>query len=103
MGLDLQQAEFEHLEQADRAGTDDDRVGFDPIGAFASARSCGCRRGAVRLGRGAARFACHGQRISSDSLPRRSFQSSASVSGLLRFVMLGQRGASSALSLIMCC
>ena len=29
MGLDLQQAEFEHLKQPDRAGTDDDRIGFN--------------------------------------------------------------------------
>ena len=32
MGLDLEQAEFEHLEQANRAGTDDDGIGFN--GAF---------------------------------------------------------------------
>ena len=29
MGLDLQQAEFEHLEQAHRAGPDDHRIGLD--------------------------------------------------------------------------
>ena len=33
MGLDIEQAEFEHSEQPDRAGTDNERVGFDH-GAF---------------------------------------------------------------------
>jgi len=28
MGFDLQQAEFEYLEQADRAGADDQGIGF---------------------------------------------------------------------------
>jgi hypothetical protein len=39
VGLDLEQAEFEHLEQADRAGADDDGVGFD--GAIMTAGGVG--------------------------------------------------------------
>jgi hypothetical protein len=29
VGADFQQTELEHLEQADRAGTDDNGIGFD--------------------------------------------------------------------------
>jgi hypothetical protein len=81
VGLDLQQAQLEHLKQADRAGADDNRIGFN---------------GTV-VGHAA-------QRSSSGSLPVRSFQSSASGSGALRLVMLFQPGntARSALSLVMC-
>ena len=69
-GAHLLQAELEHLEQADRAGADDQRVGLD------DAR----RRITVR------------QRTSSGSLPVLSFQSSASGSaGFLR-VIAGQPG-----------
>jgi hypothetical protein len=81
VGLDLEQAEFEHLEQADGAGTDDDGVGLD--------------RALVGLG-GLDHVAWrkfHAQRINSDSLPVRSFHSSASGCGSLRLVMLFQLGS----------
>src|SRR5205085_1249461 len=78
VGLDLQQAQLEHLEEADRAGPDDDGVGFDHQ-SLAS-------------------------RINSASLPDLSFHSSASGGAGLRLVMLFQPGArdSSALSLMNC-
>jgi len=74
---DLEQAELKGLEQPDRAGADDQRVGLDGRGERA-------------------------QRTSSPILSVLSFHSSASGSAGLRFVMLFQPSAwaSSALSLM---
>src|SRR5262249_13140352 len=88
--LDLEQPQLEHLEQAHRAGADDDGIGFDD-----APRSARGRFGSGLLDRA--------HRFSSPSLPVRSFQSSASGSAALRLVMLGHPFANSALSLIMCC
>src|SRR3990167_6178852 len=84
LGVDALHAEPEDLEQAHRAGADDQRVTFDGAGGVCAWR--GARH--VR------------QRINSESLSLRSFQSSASGNGALRLVMLGQPLARSALSLM---
>ena len=90
---DLEQAQLEHLEQADRPGADDQRVGLDHGRVMGAAWLPQPAAGASAPG-------MLGQRISSDSLSLRSFQSSASGSGALRLVMLGQFLARSALSLM---
>ncbi len=46
VGLDLEQAEFEYLEQADRAGADDDGIGIDGVRANALLAAM-LRRGTV--------------------------------------------------------
>ena len=108
MGLDLQQAELEHLEQAHRAGAHDDGIGLDR----AIVRGCGPDHFLVQLGFHTAcgftslsRPPDEGrlegfQRTSSLSLSGLSFHSSASSRAGLRLVMLFQAGASSALSLM---
>jgi len=88
MRLGAQQAQFEHLKQADRTGADDQRIGFNGDGV---------------IGHVDAAIAGVVQRSNSESLPVLSFQASASGKGDLRLVMLGQPiWESSALRAVMC-
>ena len=88
MRMGAQQAQFEHLKQADRTGADDQRIGFNGDGV---------------IGHVDAAIAGVVQRSNSESVPVLSFQASASGKGALRFVMLGHPICdNSALSLVMC-
>ncbi|MCY1231998.1 hypothetical protein D9M72_444650 [compost metagenome] len=124
MCLDFEQAQFKDLEQAHRAGTDDQRIDFlrlaacraaavdllgrvgdgiwnaqvhirpDTFAWAACARYCGKRVGTAFL-------FC--QRCRYCSLSVASFHSSASASGALVLVMEGQLRASSAFRSMNCC